>query len=280
MKLVAGLIAVVVTVLSSARADADCAIQRWLGTPTGARVPAKGSIYLYSEMLEAKTPAGPIKAFTQLSDTVARIDYDTKADELELHSGAYDESTVLQIDRHWKPPADAPRVIQIWHHAEQWTCSYADSVMLQIDQPTAAFRVRWTVPGKAMQEWIVPARTAAGNVNVLELGKIDCGGTTIDPAELAQGGHLALVAIRYDGSEIAVKGVPHELSFADLPTAEEGLSRAIEYPAGTEPIAPLVVAKQTEPDPDFSFHIFTIVLAIAGALLVVRFRHRALKEIV
>jgi hypothetical protein len=273
MKL-AGVVAFGLAVISTATADADCATPQWLGTPTGASIPAKGSLFFYSEAngVDAKKVGGPITAVTKLSDTVVRLDYSTKADELEITA---QEPAVYQISGLWKPPAAAPRVIQTWHHEYQWTCSNADSLMLQIDQPTAAFRVFWRYKDHPTREWIVPARTGEGNINVLELGKIDCGSTTIDPDELAVGGILTLIAIRYDGSEVAVTGVPPTLSTTEMPTSADGLGRAIAFPAGTEPTAPLPYQ-----DHDWPFHLFLLLLIPGAALTYVAVRDRGLKTVV
>jgi hypothetical protein len=273
MKL-AGVVAFGLAVLAHTNADAECGTPQWLGTPNGASIPTKGSLFFYSEEngVDAKKVGGPITAVTKLSDTVVRLDYSTKADELEITA---QEPAVYQVSSYWKPPAAAPRVIQTWHHQYEWTCSTADSVMLQIDQPTAAFRVFWRYKDHPTREWIVPARTGDGNVNVLELGKINCGSTTIDPNELAAGGSLTLIAIRYDGSEVAVAGLPPTLSTADMPTSKDGIERAIAYPAGTEPTAPVPYQ-----DHDWPFYLFMLLLVPAGALTYVALRDRGLKSAV
>ena len=263
------------------RAEADCGTPRWIGTPSGATVPAKGTLYFYDEGLAPRDPkqlpAGPIVRETPISDTVLRIDYASKADELVLDPDSTDY-TKLVIDRSWRAPQVAPRVLQYWHHVYAWTCSSSDSVMIQIDQPTAAFRVRWKFADKKMREWIVPARTADNNINVVELGKINCGSTSIEPEELARGGELSLIAIRYDGSEIAVTGLPRVLSSGQMPTSEQGIDRGIVFAPGTEPIQRAIIP--VEEDPDFAFHLFMIILGVLGGLLVVRFRSRALKPVV
>lgn len=292
MKL-AGLVVVASLGLAASHARearADCGVRRWLGTPSGTAIPARGSMFLYDEWLEDREssgrnpvpsspggpPAGAITARVQVAPHVLRLDYATKADELELKVG--DEAHLFEVKRGWRPPEAAPRVVHYWHHASSWTCSSADSLMLQIDQPTAAVRVRWTAAGQVTpREWIVPALTAEGNVSVLELGKIDCGSTTIEPAELAAGGQLALVAIRFDGSEVPVTGLPAFLSTQQMPTTTEYLDRAIAYEPGAEPVAPVPLPpRETR---DFPLVVFLGVLGILGALLYVRFGHRALKEV-
>jgi hypothetical protein len=147
--------------------------------------------------------------------------------------------------------------------------------MLQIDQPTAAFRVFWRFKDRPARELVIPARTAANNVNVLELGKIDCGRASIDPYELAAGGILTLVAIRYDGSEVAVSGLPPTISTVDMPSSEAGLGRAIGFPLGTEPVAPVPPA-----DHDWPFHLFLLLLVPAAALTYVALRDRSVRAVV
>nr|MBA2545168.1 hypothetical protein [Deltaproteobacteria bacterium] len=261
MKLASVAVGVGLVAALAADARADCAHPRWVGTPTGATIPATGRLYVYDEGFAyrgEKTLGGPIVRQTRLSETVLQLDYVTKADELELADDY--EPTILQVNPSWKAPTTAPRVIQYWHHKSEWACSHSDSLMLQIDQPTAAFRVYWQSGDLPLRELIVPARTAENNVSVLELGKIDCGSTLIAPAELAAGGTLLLVAIRYDGTEVAVAGLPQTISTARMPVSEDGLRRAIGYPAGMAPTASLPPA-----DHDWPYHLFLLLLIPAAA---------------
>jgi hypothetical protein len=265
--------------LAPGRAEAKCGTPSWIGTPTGTAIPAKGTLYLYDEGLKFGDPvpaAGALKKKTKISETVVQIDYETKADELAFGAPG-DDPLVFDVRPKWRAPEVAPRVLQYWHHVYRWTCSAADSVMLQIDQPTAAFRVRWKFANTKMREWIIPARTAAGNVNVLELGQIDCGSTTIDPAELAKGGELTVIAIRFDGSEVAVTGLPAVLSTQQMPTSEDGIKRAIAYQPGAAPA--MMMMLPVGDDPDFALTVFMSVLVVLGALVFVRYRHRALKPV-
>jgi hypothetical protein len=273
MKLAAALV-VIAALSSPGRAEAQCGTPRWLGTPSGAQIPQRGVLFLYDEGLghrDARPMGGAIKSETRISDTMMRLDYATTADELELADPV--DPRVYSVKRKWVAPASAPRVLQYWHHVHAWTCSSADSLMLQIDQPTAAFRVRWKVAGKEPQEWIIPARASDANASVLELGKINCGSTTIEPEELARGGELSLIAIRFDGSEVAVTGLPATLSTAQVATSSEGTDRAFAF-------TPLPSDAKPVDDGDFAFHVFLFVLVALGGLLFVRFRHRALKSVV
>jgi hypothetical protein len=278
MKL-AGVALAVGLVVAARSAQASCDSPRWVGTPTGATIPATGSLYVYDEGLSFREPVrkggGPIVRQTKVSDTVLKLDYVTKADELEI---PYDHRpTILNVNPAWKPPAAAPRVIQYWHHKHEWTCSEADSLMLQIDQPTAAFRVYWQSGDRPMRELIMPAQTDENHVSVLELGKINCGEVSIDPAELAAGGKLVVMAIRFDGSEVAVSGLPATVSTAQMPTSSDGLARAIGFPAGTEATASV---PSSNADHDWPFHLFVLLLIPAAALLFIALRDRSVKAVV
>lgn len=277
MKLVGAALATLVF-LAAPRAEASCGNPHWVGTPPGAAIPPAGSLYLYDHALVFRAPTprptpGPIVRETVVGDGVVRLDYATSADELEIADQW--NPTVFPVHGTWKPPAAAPRVIQYWHQVHAWACSSADLVWLQIDQPTAAFRVVWQAKGKPARQFIFPALTDTNNVSVLPLGKLDCAGTTIDPAELAEGGRLTLFAIRFDGSEVAVRGLPSTISTAAMPTTEDGIERAIGFQAGTEPTQPV-----PPPDHDWPFHLFLLLLIPAAALLWVAVRDRSVKAVV
>jgi hypothetical protein len=281
MKL-AGLALVGAVLVLPGRAEADCGNPHWIGTPAGATLPPRGSLYVYDEHSKYDDTAPkstPIVKRTKISDTVMRLDYDSKADELEIKLDDYDTPPVYNLDPKWRAPAALPRVLQYWHHVSEWTCSNADTVMIQIDQPTAAFRVRWQADGKPMQEWIIPARTGEDNRNVLELGKIDCGSTTIPPEEFAAGGTLTLFAIRYDGSEVVVTGLPPRMSTKDMVSSSNGIDQAIGYFENGEPVQPLPQAHTPRGTPEFPWTVFVIVMGILGPLLYIRFTNRGLKEV-
>ena len=86
---------------------------------------------------------------------------------------------------------------------------------------------------------------------------------------------VSLFAIRFDGSEVAVTGLPATISTKDMPTTDDGISRAIGYQAGSEPIAPVPPAHH-----DWPFHLFLLLLIPAGALLWVALRDRSVKAVV
>jgi len=229
----------VMVVLAAApgRADADCGLPRWFGAVDGSTLPVQGSVYLHHEVMarfgtEGAVLPQPIFRWTgaastlavhQVSDVVVRIDYDAPhAFGAELAADSYDDWDLPRVtfDRAWTAPAKLPRVVQYWHDVSSWACSSTDTVTIQLDQPVAAVRVRWTFRGQ-VREWIEVPRSDEPTKSVLKLGKLDCGSTTVDPEELAVGGHLALIAIRADRSEVAVTGLPAFLSSKEMP-ADEG----------------------------------------------------------
>jgi hypothetical protein len=199
---------VVLVFATPQRADAMCGSPRWVGTESSA-VPTRGALYVYDDILEYKphqqevswngTPGVAVQS--KVAKAVVRIDYAGVAgSELVVNGVAY------RLTAEWRAPVETPSVVRWWHHEHKWTCSSSDTLNVEISQPTAAVRVRWTFEGETT-ETIVPARRS-----VLELGKIDCGGTTLDPEELDTGGHLELTAIRVDGSEVPIRGLPATIS--------------------------------------------------------------------
>ena len=192
------------------RADAECAIPSWVGTESSA-IPTRGSLYAYdvyahNPNVSWKGTPG-VNVQTKVASSIVRIDYSGSAgSELVVNGVAY------RLTADWRAPADAPRVVAYRHLESKWTCSSQDTLNLEIDQPTAAIRVVWTFRGHTT-ETIVPAKR-----NVLELGKINCAGTTLDPDELHAGGHLELIAIRPDRTEVQIRGLPSTISMS-MPTS-------------------------------------------------------------
>lgn len=251
MKLV---LAALVTLALAPAAHADCAIPTWIGTPDGTTLPPHGTLYIYDDRSDAP-------------DRVVRHEYDAGlSTTIDVKVGW--ETMTYPIDARWKPPADAPRVIQYWHHASEWTCSYADSWMIQVDQPTAAFRIRWTNIDDigTTLEYIEPAKTGAGGRSVVEIGKHDCiGQMKITPEQLAAGGFLELVAIRVDGSEVEVAGLPDLMKTSEMRTSEGGVAEAIGFatPPPAPPPAPAIVTNAGSGD------AFLVIAAAGVGLLFV-----------
>jgi hypothetical protein len=222
---------------------ADCAVPQWVGGADRTVLPTTGSLYIYDETLGwgENLPRADVtwtgtpgtSRFTRVGETVVRLDYAGKpGGAMEVHLRAWDETMTYELDARWQAPNGDPRALRYWHHVHEWTCSNADSVMIQIDQRAAAVRARWTYEGKTT-EWIVPPHTERSKV-VVELGKINCGTTTIPPEQLANGGKLELVAIRFDGSEVPIR-MPKLISTLDMTQDPRGMDAAFALVSLDEP---------------------------------------------
>jgi hypothetical protein len=180
-------------------ADAKCARKSWLGTPEGTPVPPAGTLYRTS------------------GASVTKVPYETALGALVVTVG----SERFIVDPTWTPPADPPRVVAMRHVEHGWTCSSTDAAMLTLDQPVAAIRVSWTREGKAHESLVVPrSRRALDRPSIL-LGKVGCAGSTFSVAELEAGVALEMTAIRFDGSEVEVEGLPPVLDLDELPRPEK-----------------------------------------------------------
>jgi len=264
-------------------AQAECANPHWVGTPPGTRLPTKGSLFVYDGSLSYRgNEMPPIDAHwtgmqpksvrqTRVSENVIRYDFEaTLPATLELDRDAW-EPRRFGFDPSWHAPRLAPRVLQYWHHVYQWTCSNADSVMFQIDQPTAAFRVSWKA-GLHTAELVIPAKTDDDNRSVLELGKPNCASANLDPDELLAGGTLTITAIRLDGSEIAVTGVPDFVSTKQMPTDTSGIDRAfrlgvVDSDSDDEVVTPPAI-EETSESPLIGG--FAVIVCLLGALIGLR----------
>lgn len=254
MKLAASLL--VVLALAPA-AHAECAIPRWIGTPSGTTIPEHGSLYMFDQGYAADEPVEFADGVphrwekVRISDDVVRIDYAAGLASTVAVT-VRDEPYAYTVDAAWTPPSRAPRVLQYWHQVSAWTCSYTDSWMIQVDQPTAAFRVRWTQGAFGGEidaalvgttfEYIEPARVGEDGRSVIELGKHDCvPGATLRPEALAAGGRLRLFAIRFDGSEAEVTGLPAAMHTGMLRVSDAGVDGAFGYQlaVAAPPAAPL-----------------------------------------
>ncbi len=291
------------------RADAECGIPRWFGVADTSTLPLQGSIYVHHEMMArygaSELPPPPSFRWTgaastpsveKVGDVVYRIDYDAPhAFGVELQADPYDDwdNPRVTFDPRWTAPARAPHVVQYWHDVSAWTCSSTDSVKIQLDQPVAGVRVRWTFRG-VTREWIEAPRSHEPTKSVLEVGKFNCGSTTVDPEELAVGGHLALIAIRADRSEVAVTGLPALLSSKEMPSdegdrtmhlasmlpseaaafAEDGVLRSDEEITSRAVPATVAAPAPSEP-PSTALGMIVLGIFALGGLLAFRLRVRA-----
>lgn len=281
-------VAVLVAAGVPGRADADCGIPRWIGAPDTSTLPVRGSIYVHHEMMRLDegpaVPPTPTITWTGAASTVSvgavgdvvyRIDYDAPhASGANISADQHDDwhSTNVTFDPAWTAPQSAPRVVQYWHNVYAWTCSSSDSVKIQLDQSVAAVRVRWTYDGHT-GEFIEVPRSNKPTRSVIEIGKINCGSTTIDPEQLAAGGHLELIAIRADRTEVPVTGLPEILTTKEMPTDDGDRAMHLQSLLPAEPA--VAEAKVAEEAPGSLLGMIVLGMFALGGLLAFRLRVRA-----
>ena len=267
-----------------ARADAECGTPRWFGVADGTTLPVQGSVYVHHEAMRWEDDRLPEPVFRwvgaastlsieKASAVVVRVDYDAPhafGAQLLSDPDDYWDTPNVTFDRAWTAPATAPRVVQYWHDVSAWTCSETNSVNIQLDQPVAAVRARWTYKGET-HEWIEAPRSTEPTKSVIEIGKFNCGSTTVDPAELAGGGHLELIAIRADRSEVAITGLPVVLSTKEMPSDES--DRTMHMLPVVAAAAPALA--ETPATLGAGLGVFVLGLFALGGLLAFRYRVRA-----
>jgi hypothetical protein len=130
-------------------------------------------------------------------------------------------------------PNNPPRVVGYTRHGEPgWNV-----LVLELDQPIAAVRARWAHHGRTI-EYFEVAQYGVTGVWVL-LGTRPCWQhTSIPPNELAEGGYLELIAIRYDGSEVPISGMPSWISTAGNPEPRGYVIEDVPWPTIEQPPAP------------------------------------------
>lgn len=210
------------------------------GNAHGAHVPPRGVLYIHDEVMgwdsvpegvedflkvqwvgvsgvEWAGVRGPSIHVTRVGTSIASIEYEGPAG-----SGlrVFDRDDVLRaeyvLDADWQAPKQAPRVVQSRRNQHQWTCSWSDSLMLELDQPMAAVRMRWLTHGGEV-DYI-----EALQGETLELGKINCGGENMPLDQLIAGGVIELFAIRLDGSEVPIIGLPRWIALGDFEPESRG----------------------------------------------------------
>ncbi len=258
---------------SAASADAKCGTPRWLGAASGTSVPSAGTLYLHDESLAWDGPVDIDPSWLAVQwehgegtvhvvrgeGAIATIEYEgPPGATLKIHGGYDSADLVLAED--WQAPAKAPRVLQYWHHASRWTCSSSDSLMIQIDQPTAAVRVRWHVNGHAVD--YIEATRNEETKSVLELGKINCGGENVPLEQLYDGVGIELYAIRFDGTEVRIEGMPERISLRELESVEGHMDHAMTIVA-TQHTAAAQAAPVARREPASKW-LGIFVLAFAG----------------
>jgi len=200
-----------IVVVAERAADANCGCLPKLSPESGS-VPLRGSLYLGDVYLIERGDVSvrwigtPGTATWTVADGAARLDYSgEEGSELVVMTFQRYERARYKLESGWHAPTTAPRAIRFEHEESEWTCASTDALFIELDQPTAAVRVRWTHAGLT-ETLVLPTDGSVA------LGLIGCCGTYISPDELHDGGELDLVAIRVDGSEARILGVPTFIS--------------------------------------------------------------------
>jgi hypothetical protein len=233
------LVGLLILAAGAERAEASCIRPEWIGTPAGVTVPEKGVLYRFSALEGAEA-------------------------RMERYDAAGAEALGFVVDEEWAPPAEAPRVLAIQHSKYAWTCSDENALAIQLDQPVAAVRVFWAT-SEGQREMVVaprPRETPKGRpASVLLLGGINCAGENIPVADLERGVVLGLTAIRFDGSEVAIDGVPTIVAFDDYPVSKNGVS-PLGFDAVVEEVAQVADAEPWRPKTNGAFPIALVLGAI------------------
>jgi hypothetical protein len=276
-----GIVALLSGLALARPAAADCGISRWIGTSPGVALPETGVLYVFDHSMtyygghpyepwHLASDGSVVWEFDAAGDGVGRIRYWTKdATYIDVSVGedTWDGGR-FPIHRGWHAPVEAPRAVHYWHEQHEWTCSETDLLAVQVDQPTAAFRVRWRGLGQA-GEWIVPAKPHTDRAapegwwrDVLGIGKPNCARATVEPSDLREGGLIDLVAIRHDGSEVPVGGIGGFVSTRDLATHDFSASVAQPQP----PLPAIAPAVATPPGGDRLWLVTVLapILALLG----------------
>jgi len=200
------LLGFVILAAGARSAAAECGAPAWHGTPGGVGIPPTGVLYHYDSRVGEE--ARPEQYDAADATEMVRVD--------EWYTQRY------KIDHAWQPPREAPRVLAMQRSKYQWSCSDQDALAIQLDQPVAAVRVFWATPEGTNEMIIVsePTTTFSGQpASVLLLGEPACIGENVPVADLERGVVLGLTAIRHDGSEVTVSGLPTISDLDDFPRA-------------------------------------------------------------
>jgi hypothetical protein len=200
-------------------------------SPRSGSVPLRGSLYFGDvtklEHVEIRWSGTPGTSTWTREPGVARLDYTgpNGSELIVFHAGIAGR---YKLDEGWRAPHAAPRAVGFEYRDERPSFGI-DALVIELDQPTAAVRVRWTHAGTT-ETRLLPTD---GRV---QLGQMVCSRSNISAAELRIGGLLELVAIRLDGSEQPILGVPRFVSsemYSRLPTAFALVHGAVSRVLGT-----------------------------------------------
>jgi hypothetical protein len=235
-------------------AHAECAAPDWFGTPSGVALPAQGTLY------------------RNKYDGVVPVPYHASG---SLTVGAHWNQQTYPIDPLWEAPASAPRVVTIMRSRYSWTCSEQDAVAMQLNQSVAAVRVFWAYDGQRHEQLVVPrpVQTRTGvPAAVILLGKIDCAGENIPVSALESGVVLGMTAIRFDGSEVRVDGVPSMVALGDLSVEKKQIAVSLLQETWND--APVQVSA-SPPLRRSGGHGVLILTLLGGAIVIGARRGRA-----
>ncbi|MCW5803720.1 MAG: hypothetical protein KIT31_15155 [Deltaproteobacteria bacterium] len=203
----------VVAFAAPGRARADCGPFAWVSAPEGS-IPRRGMVFVHGhDAPEIRWVGAPGRTTVhEVGRDVRRIDYESfSADGLVI------DRVNLEPSHDWRPKPVPPSVVSIDHSRGTWSCSSWDTVKISINQAVAGFRIVWFYEGRR-DEWFEAARLSdGGSGSMLFLGSRNCGDRLIDEAELHDGGHLELYAIRFDGTEVRVLAIPDAFAYPHDP---------------------------------------------------------------
>ena len=278
-------IVVGVLLIASQVARASCGIPGWVGTADGAHVPTRGVVYIHDEAMgwdvqpvgdflkvEWVGVSGATISVRRVEASVASIEYEGPAGARLRVFNRYDTQLAEYVlDDTWHAPLMEPRVLQFWHYLDEWTCSWGHSLLIQIDQPTAAVRVQWTTNGHSVD--YIEAVQTEGDKRVLELGKINCGDQNMPLEQLLEGGDIELFAIRNDGSEVPIAGMPRHVALSKLPPTGSHMDHAFTIVATQSAPQTVRTMLQARNEAGAGLGVLVLVLAalgVVGALWLIR----------
>lgn len=231
----------------AASASAECAMPRtFLSPATGASLPADPVLYVFSPQWHDEAPVISVHRIDTGEDeeVEAKVELVSESGAFRVHRvqvdldepsaniglevvGPYEtlEARYL-LNAGWKPTA--ARTVEITsqtHDSLMWTCSYQNSLNLELDAPTdaVAFRVEWAsteddfkagkresvVLPTSMSTFFSRDESAAATKPVLELGHANCQGFTFRWADESDAAIAAgVVALLPDGTETPLTDAP------------------------------------------------------------------------
>ncbi|CAN5915608.1 hypothetical protein BH11MYX2_BH11MYX2_40610 [soil metagenome] len=193
-------------------AHAECRYPSAVG-PLQTSVPTHATIFVYLDQAQDFRETAQVPVFvtwvrghgsatvTQVSPSVARVDVDgSDRAVFAVRESTYTVDAKLTLDL-------APTIDTLERERGRWACSSWDILGIELAhaQNVTAVHADWTFHGEHRSYWAVPRSYGDRHEDNDKLadvtfGKVDCGGTTIPPVELATGGTLAITAVMVDGS--------------------------------------------------------------------------------